>query len=59
MILVKCPSCEKMFTVRINKIGKEVWCKSCGARFVPGGTEPSIQQSPLASEPSKPVVENK
>jgi len=48
MIQVKCPSCKKMFTVRINMMGKEVRCKSCRARFVLGG-----------SEPPKPIVENK
>jgi ribosomal protein L37AE/L43A len=59
MVQVECPFCKKMFTVRNNMMGKKVWCKSCGAGFVLGGTEPSIQQSPLASEPPKPIVENK
>jgi predicted Zn finger-like uncharacterized protein len=57
MIQVECPFCKKKFTVRNNMMGKKVRCKSCGERFVLG--EPSIQQSPLASEPPKPIVENK
>lgn len=59
MIQVKCRSCKEMFTVRINMMGKKVQCKSCGARFVLGETEPSNQQSSLASEPPKPIIENK
>jgi len=59
MIQAKCPSCKKMFTVRINMMGKKVRCKFCGEGFVLGGTEPSNQQSSLASEPPKPIVENK
>lgn len=59
MIRVECPFCKKMFTVRNNMMGKKVQCKSCGARFVLGGTEPSNQQSSLASEPPKPIIENK
>jgi predicted Zn finger-like uncharacterized protein len=57
MIQVECPFCKKKFTVRNNMMGKKVRCKSCGERFVLGG--PSIQQSPLASEPPKTIVENK
>ena len=59
MILAECPFCKKMFTVRNNMMGKKVRCKSCGGEFELGGTELSIQQSPLASEPPKPIVENK
>jgi transposase-like protein len=59
MIQVECPFCKKMFTVRINMMGKRVRCKSCRARFVLGETEPSNQQSSLASEPPKPIIENK
>ena len=59
MIQVKCPSCKEMFTVRINMMDKKVRCKSCGKEFVFGETEPSNQQSSLASEPPKPTIENK
>jgi len=41
MIQAKCPSCKKMFTVRINRMGKKVRCKFCGERFVLGGTPSS------------------